>query len=89
MIPPLNPLDPERSQMYIYNNIFFSHAMDVRDFCKDIGGDRAAYIASNNDLKGVIAYNNVDIDELHTLLTAIIDYRGHRLIAQSIIPGKP
>jgi protein TIF31 len=86
-IPPLNPLDAEKSFMFIYNNIFFSYAMDARDFYKKVGGDRAAHIAANNDLKGVIAYNHADIDGLHTLLTAIVDYRGYRIVAQSIIPG--
>lgn len=73
--------------MYIYNNIFFSFALDNRDTYKDIGGDKIAYGGANNDLKGVRLYNLVDIDGLHTVLTAIIDYRGHRVVAQSIIPG--
>lgn len=56
-IPPLNPLDSEKSFMFIYNNIFFSYALDARDFYKDAGGDRAAHVAANNDLKGVMSYN--------------------------------
>lgn len=24
---------------------------------------------------------------MHTILTAVIDYRGHRVVGQSIIPG--
>eukprot|EP01114_Cavostelium_apophysatum_P000309 TRINITY_DN1028_c0_g1_i1.p1 TRINITY_DN1028_c0_g1~~TRINITY_DN1028_c0_g1_i1.p1 ORF type:complete len:1242 (+),score=350.36 TRINITY_DN1028_c0_g1_i1:187-3726(+) len=86
-IPPINPMEPEKSHMYIYNNIFFSYATDGRDIFKDCGGDRAAYMSINNDLKGIRAYNRADIKGLHTLATAIIDYRGHRLCAQSIIPG--
>ena len=82
---------------------------------KDLGGDRAAYDAVNNDLKALRHLNRVvshflkrrkeveNIDELnfafsfsffvqtipgvHTLLTAVIDYKGHRLVAQNIIPG--
>eukprot|EP01102_Stenamoeba_stenopodia_P011896 TRINITY_DN3690_c0_g1_i2.p1 TRINITY_DN3690_c0_g1~~TRINITY_DN3690_c0_g1_i2.p1 ORF type:complete len:1154 (-),score=336.56 TRINITY_DN3690_c0_g1_i2:321-3782(-) len=84
---PLNPMDAEKSHMYIFNNIFFSHALDARDIYLDIGGDKAAHKAANNDLKGVISYNTADVDGLHTLLTAMIDYRGYRLVAQSIIPG--
>ncbi len=103
-IPPINPLDPERSHMYIYNNIFFSFALDSRDTYKDIGGDNIAHVGANNDLKGVKLYNLAvrlwvklyatkiltllqDVEGLHTVLTAIIDYRGHRVVAQSIIPG--
>jgi hypothetical protein len=40
------------------------------------------------DLKGVTAYNRVDIEGLYTLGTVVVDYRGYRVIAQSIIPGK-
>lgn len=86
-VPPINPLDPEKAFMYIYNNIFFSYALDGRDIFKDIGGDRAAYVSINNDLKGIRAFNRVDIKGLHTLATAVVDYKGHRLCAQSIIPG--
>jgi hypothetical protein len=56
-VPPINPLDPEKAHMYIYNNIFFSYATDGRDFYKDIGGDKAAYASVSNDLKGIIAFN--------------------------------
>jgi protein TIF31 len=56
-IPPINPLDNERSHMYIYNNIFFSFALDSRDTYKDIGGDKIAYAGANNDLNGVKLYN--------------------------------
>jgi protein TIF31 len=86
-IPPINPLDNERSHMYIYNNIFFSFALDSRDTYKEIGGDKIAYAGANNDLNGVKLYNLTDVDGLHTVLTAIVDYRGHRVVAQSIIPG--
>jgi len=86
-VPPINPLDPERAHMYIYNNIFFSYATDGRDFYKEYGGDRAAYVSVNNDLRGIKEFNRADIKGLYTLATSIVDYRGHRLCAQSIIPG--
>lgn len=33
------------------------------------------------------AYANVDAEGLHTLGTAVVDYRGIRVIAQTIVPG--
>ena len=39
------------------------------------------------DLQGVKAYQELDIDGLCTLGTVVIDYRGYRITAQSIIPG--
>eukprot|EP01133_Synstelium_polycarpum_P013448 gene13448-15850_t len=86
-IPPINPLEPEKSHMFVYNNIFFSFALDTRDFYADCGGDRAARSASNNDLKGVKLFNLVDIEGISTICTAIVDFRGHRVIAQSLVPG--
>ncbi len=45
------------------------------------------YFPQSNDLQGVKAYNSVDVDGLYTLGTVVIDYRGYRITAQSIIPG--
>lgn len=33
------------------------------------------------------AYTSVDIEGLYTLGTAVVDYRGVRVIAQTIVPG--
>lgn len=49
--------------------------------------EQATYASANNDLKGTKAYNTADITGLYTLAMAIVDYRGHRVVAQSIIPG--
>lgn len=40
-----------------------------------------------NDLQGVRVYSAVDLAGLYTLGTVVIDYRGYRVTAQSIIPG--
>lgn len=40
------------------------------------------------DLNGVDAYSVLDQPGLCTLGTAIIDYRGYRVTAQTIIPGE-
>lgn len=39
------------------------------------------------DLNGVRAYSTLDQSGLCTLGTALIDYRGYRVTAQTIIPG--
>ncbi|XP_038635585.1 clustered mitochondria protein homolog isoform X1 [Scyliorhinus canicula] len=83
----INPGDYTKMQIFIWNNIFFSFGFDIQDSYKDSGGDQAAYVASNNDLKGIQAYSNLDVEGLHVLGTVIVDYRGYRIIAQSIIPG--
>ncbi|XP_072325852.1 clustered mitochondria protein homolog isoform X2 [Scyliorhinus torazame] len=83
----INPGEETKMQMFIWNNIFFSLGFDVRDHYKDFGGDNAAYVAPTNDLNGVRAYNAVDVEGLYTLGTVVVDYRGYRVTAQSIIPG--
>ncbi|CAL1547701.1 unnamed protein product [Lymnaea stagnalis] len=83
----INPGEDAKMQMFIWNNIFFSLGFDVKDHYKDFGGDAAAYAAPVNDLQGVKAYFNMDPDGLYTLGTVVVDYRGYRITAQSIIPG--
>jgi protein TIF31 len=86
-IPCINPMDPERAYVYVYNNIFFSLAVDGRDNYKESGGDATAFTTANHDLQGVIAVDRLNIDGLHTLLTTLVDFMGQRVVAQSIIPG--
>ncbi|KHJ96938.1 hypothetical protein OESDEN_03094 [Oesophagostomum dentatum] len=83
----INPADEPRTHMFIWNNIFFSLGFDVKDHYKELGGDAAAFAATSADLQGVKAYAALDNCKLCTLGMAIIDYRGYRVTAQSIIPG--
>lgn len=83
----INPGEDPKMQMYIWNNIFFSLGFDVRDHYKELGGDVAAFVAPRNDLHGVRVYSAVDVEGLYTLGTVVVDYRGYRVTAQSIIPG--
>ncbi|XP_073421693.1 clustered mitochondria protein homolog isoform X2 [Dendrobates tinctorius] len=83
----INPSEETKMQMFIWNNIFFSLGFDVKDHYKDFGGDSAAYVSPTNDLNGVRTYNAVDVEGLYTLGTVVVDYRGYRVTAQSIIPG--
>jgi len=83
----INPGEGHKMQMFIWSNIFFSLGFDVRDHYKELGGDAAAHVAPRNDLQGVAAYSSIDLEGLYTLGTVVIDYRGYRVTAQSIIPG--
>lgn len=44
--------------------------------------EQATYASANNDLKGTKAYQEADVSGLYNLAMAIIDYRGHRVVAQ-------
>lgn len=87
IVVPLNPLEPEESHMYVYNNIFFSKGNDGRGSFDLLGGDEAAHVATGKDLEGVRIFNSIDSTNLYTLGTVIVDYKGVRVIAQSIVPG--
>eukprot|EP01127_Copromyxa_protea_P005232 TRINITY_DN1513_c2_g1_i1.p1 TRINITY_DN1513_c2_g1~~TRINITY_DN1513_c2_g1_i1.p1 ORF type:complete len:1243 (-),score=410.37 TRINITY_DN1513_c2_g1_i1:1503-5231(-) len=86
-VPPINATDEKKAHMYIYNNIFYSYSVDSRDIYKEYGGDEAAYKSASNDLIGLRLFNKADVDGLYTLATAVINYRGYRIIGQSIIAG--
>lgn len=83
----INPGVDKRLQMFIWHGIFFSLGFDVSDHYQHLGGDHAAHVAPGLDLQGVIAYNSVDADDVYTVGTVVIDYRGYRVVAQTIIPG--
>ncbi|XP_077051842.1 clustered mitochondria protein homolog isoform X2 [Siphateles boraxobius] len=84
---PINPNEEPRQQMFIWNNIFFSLGFDVQDQYRDLGGEAAAHAAPVLDLNGVRAYWAVDQEELYLIGTVVIDYRGYRVTAQTIVPG--
>ncbi|KAF3581857.1 hypothetical protein DY000_02032931 [Brassica cretica] len=52
-----------------------------------IESEQATYASANNDLKGTKLYQEADVSGLYNLAMAIIDYRGHRIVAQSVLPG--
>nr|GMD71805.1 clustered mitochondria protein [Ipomoea batatas] len=50
--------------------------------------EQATYASANNDLKGTKAYQEADVPGLYNLAMAIIDYRGHRVVAQVVEAAK-
>lgn len=86
-MPPLNPMDPQRSFVYVFNCIFFSLAVDARNQYADADGDMTAYKMASHDIKGIRAVQNVDAHGIHILATCLVDYCGQRVVAQALIPG--
>ncbi|KAL3970877.1 ribosomal protein S6 kinase alpha-1/2/3/6 [Sarotherodon galilaeus] len=84
---PINPGESPHLQMFMWNNLFFSQGFDVSEHYQPLGGNTAAHAAAICDLRGAQAYASVDIEGLHTIGTAVVDYRGVRVIAQTIVPG--
>ena len=86
-VAPLNPTEDRDAQIFVYNNIFFSFGADgVQTFASE-GGDEAARVAVGKDVAGVRAINQLDIPDLYTPGTVVVDYLGKRIVGQSIVPG--
>lgn len=62
-------------------------ALDVSSEAQSAETEQATYASANNDLKGTKAYQEADVPGLYNLAMAIVDYRGHRVVAQSVLPG--
>eukprot|EP01116_Phalansterium_solitarium_P017380 TRINITY_DN4264_c0_g2_i2.p1 TRINITY_DN4264_c0_g2~~TRINITY_DN4264_c0_g2_i2.p1 ORF type:complete len:530 (+),score=225.00 TRINITY_DN4264_c0_g2_i2:119-1708(+) len=87
LVPPINPLEAERMHMFSYQGIFFSFVTDARDMYKDFGGEEGAHVTVNNDMHATRLLNMLDIEGIHTIVQCIVDYQGHRILAQSPVPG--
>ena len=85
-ITPLNPTEEPDTQIFVYNNVFYSFGADGMGTFATEGGDHAARYATRKDANGVRAVNQLDIPGLFTAATAIIDYCGKRILGQSIVP---
>lgn len=88
-IQPLNPSERRSAQVFVFNLIFFSFAHDGYDSFKDQtnGEQNPSWTQANHDMAGLRQLQLLEIDGLYYVATVIINYRGERVIAQSIIPG--
>jgi len=86
-IAPLNPTEAKDAQIFVYNNIFYSFGADGVGTFGTEGGDEAARVAVGKDVVGVRAVNNLDIQNLFTSGTVVVDFLGKRIVGQSIVPG--
>ncbi|GAB4832619.1 hypothetical protein Ancab_006637 [Ancistrocladus abbreviatus] len=68
-------------------NVSADLASDVTAEVQLADSEQATYASANNDLKGTKAFQEADVPGLYNLAMAIIDYRGHRVVAQSVLPG--
>ena len=85
----LNPNEPVKQHVYVFNQIFFSFAVDLPQSYKDLtSADQfPSFTQANHDLKGLEQIKSCEVPELHYLMTCLVDFKGCRMICQSIIPG--
>lgn len=83
----MNPEAPAEEQIYLKEGIFYSFVTDVSGNYAEKGGNDAARAASNQDLRTINLLNRLNTQDLRYLLTAIVDFGGNRLLAQTPVPG--
>ena len=86
----LNPNEPMKQHVYVYNQIFFSYAIDLPTSYRDLTSSDSfpSFTQANHDLAGLKYLQALtDFQDLYNLATCLVQYKGHRMICQSIIPG--
>ena len=63
---PLNPNESKKQQVFVYNYIFFSFALDVIDSFKDLSTSESnpSWTQANHDMTGLKALQVLEIDGL-------------------------
>lgn len=86
---PLNPNEHKKQQVFVYNYIFFSFALDVPESFIDLStqDSNPSWTQANHDMTGLRNLQLLEVEGLNYLATTVVNYRGHRIICQSIIPG--
>lgn len=72
---------------YLRNGIFYSFSIDATGCFEMSGKDEAARYTSGKDLATIKLLNKFESNDIHNLLTCIVDYMGKRIICQAPIPG--
>ena len=78
----MNPNEPVRQHVYVYNQIFFSYAIDTPLEYKDLTSSDQfpSFTQANHDIKGLQQLRSIDVPELHHLATCLVDFKGNRMI---------
>ena len=82
-IPPLHGQGIAGGDKYVVNGIYFKFAVNSNGLYED---DDAAAKVAGHELKTLTQVFNCWIRGLHIPMTALVDYRGYRLIAMSVLP---
>ena len=78
----LNPNEPRKQQVFVYNQIFFSCSSDTPTNFKDLTSSDQfpSFSQANLDLLGLQQLQEIEMPELYHLATCLVDYKGNRVI---------
>lgn len=83
-IKPVNMGGVAGGSKYIVHNILFKFALDTEGLYGN--NDAAAAKVGGHELKGMQSHFHCNIPHLHLPLMALVDYRGFRVLAISLLP---
>lgn len=86
LIQPFNPNERPEMQVFVFNGIYFSSPSENRELRLSSSPDAARKIAGH-DLKNMRHLQTLFSNSLSTVLHAVVDYKGRRLVAQTAVPG--
>lgn len=85
---PLNPNDNRVESCYVYNNLFATYALDSTSW--ELPRSETApttYNAVDADIRNLAQILDSDLPDVNVINTAAVDYRGCRVIVQSVVQG--
>lgn len=85
-IEPLNPDESPDLWMYLRNGIFYCKPIDSLGH-HATSGPEGPRVAATRDVAAVRLMNKYDLNDVHCLLTTVVDYCGQRIICQAPVPG--
>jgi protein TIF31 len=86
-IDPVNLEEDSAYHIYMQNGIFYSKAVDSIGQFETSGGAEAARSTVGKDVASLKYLNKFDLEGVHSLLTTVVDYLGHRIVCQAPVPG--
>jgi len=58
-VTPINPDEARRNHVYVFNNIFFSYALDTQNTFKVVGGDGPAFKNATHEVRNIVSLNKL------------------------------
>lgn len=84
---PMNPNEDSDRHIYLKNGIFYSSGSTAVDAFETTGGNEAARYTCSKDLSAIKILNQRNVQDVHNLLTSVIDFMGKRIVCQAPVPG--
>ncbi|KAJ3404656.1 hypothetical protein CcCBS67573_g02607 [Chytriomyces confervae] len=83
--------DAYMGQMFLHGGIFYAFAKDQGESFTRTGGSAAAHVSVSKDVNSLAKFDSVCGGvagiNVNTLGTCVVDYKGVRVVAQTVIPG--